>query len=77
MWRGRADRARAAGVEPRSSVVPADEEMRKRPDTKFITITHNPITMVRMNRLFGVTMAEVSQIVSVGLAEAERLLEVG
>ncbi len=55
------------------------EEMRKRSDTKFVTITHNPITMARMDRLFGVTMAErgVSQIVSVELAEAERLLEVG
>ena len=55
------------------------EEMRKRADTRFVTITHNPITMVRMDRLFGVTMAErgVSQIVSVELAEAERLAAVG
>ena len=46
------------------------EEMRKRADTRFVTITHNPITMARMDRLFGVTMAErgVSQIVSVELA---------
>ena len=53
------------------------DEMRKRSDTRFVTITHNPITMARMDRLFGVTMAErgVSQIVSVELAEAERLLE--
>jgi chromosome segregation protein len=53
------------------------DEMRKRSDTRFVTITHNPITMARMDRLFGVTMAErgVSQIVSVQLAEAERLLE--
>ena len=34
------------------------EEMRKRSDTRFVTITHNPITMARMDRLFGVTMAE-------------------
>ncbi|RBP05131.1 condensin subunit Smc [Roseiarcus fermentans] len=55
------------------------EEMRKRADTKFVTITHNPITMARMDRLFGVTMAErgVSQIVSVELAEAEKLMEAG
>ncbi len=55
------------------------EEMRKRADTRFVTITHNPITMARMDRLFGVTMAErgVSQIVSVELAEAERMLEAG
>ncbi len=53
------------------------EEMRKRSDTRFVTITHNPITMARMDRLFGVTMAErgVSQIVSVDLATAERFLE--
>ena len=55
------------------------EEMRKRADTRFVTITHNPITMARMDRLFGVTMAErgVSQIVSVELSDAERMLEAG
>jgi chromosome segregation protein len=55
------------------------DEMRKRADTKFVAITHNPITMSRMDRLFGVTMAErgVSQLVSVELAEAERMLEAG
>ena len=53
------------------------DEMRKKTETRFITITHNPITMARMNRLFGVTMAErgVSQLVSVDLEDAERLLE--
>ncbi len=52
------------------------EEMRKRTDTRFVTITHNPITMARMDRLFGVTMAErgVSQLVSVDLEEAETLI---
>ena len=41
------------------------------------TITHNPITMARMDRLFGVTMAErgVSQLVSVDLERAEKFLE--
>jgi chromosome segregation protein len=55
------------------------DEMRKKTDTRFMTITHNPITMARMDRLFGVTMAErgVSQLVSVDLAEAERFLEAG
>ena len=55
------------------------DAMRKRADTKFVAITHNPITMSRMDRLFGVTMAErgVSQLVSVELAEAERMLEAG
>jgi len=40
-------------------------------------VTHNPITMARMNRLFGVTMAErgVSQLVSIGLEEAAQLAE--
>jgi chromosome segregation protein len=53
------------------------DEMSKRADTRFVTITHNPITMARMDRLFGVTMAErgVSQIVSVDLATAERFLQ--
>ncbi|HLH12214.1 MAG TPA: AAA family ATPase [Methylovirgula sp.] len=53
------------------------DAMCKRTDTRFVTITHNPITMARMDRLFGVTMAErgVSQLVSVELAEAERFLE--
>ncbi|MCW2275213.1 AAA family ATPase [Rhodoblastus acidophilus] len=53
------------------------EDMRGKTDTRFIAITHNPITMARMDRLFGVTQAErgVSQLVSVELAQAERLLE--
>ncbi|MGP8191801.1 MAG: chromosome segregation protein SMC [Methylovirgula sp.] len=55
------------------------DEMRKRAETRFVTITHNPITMARMDRLFGVTMAErgVSQLVSVDLVEAERFREAG
>ena len=55
------------------------DEMRKRADTRFVTATHNPITMARMDRLFGVTMAErgVSQIVSVDLATAEQFREAG
>jgi chromosome segregation protein len=55
------------------------EDMRRRTDTRFITITHNPITMARMDRLFGVTQAErgVSQLVSVELEQAEALLEAG
>ncbi|MEM7729747.1 MAG: chromosome segregation protein SMC [Pseudomonadota bacterium] len=34
------------------------DEMSRLTDTKFIAITHNPVTMSRMDRLFGVTMAE-------------------
>ena len=55
------------------------EEMTRSTETRFIAITHNPITMARMNRLFGVTMAErgVSQLVSVDLETAERFREAG
>jgi chromosome segregation protein len=51
-------------------------EMRERTRTRFIAITHNPVTMSRMDRLFGVTMAErgVSQLVSVDLSQAEALV---
>jgi chromosome segregation protein len=34
------------------------DEMRNRTDTRFIVITHNPVTMSRMDRLYGVTMPE-------------------
>ena len=55
------------------------DEMTARTQTRFIIITHNPITMARMNRLFGVTMAErgVSQLVSVDLETAERFRDAG
>jgi chromosome segregation protein len=53
------------------------DEMTRATDTRFVIITHNPITMARMNRLFGVTMAErgVSQLVSVDLEVAMRFRE--
>jgi chromosome segregation protein len=53
--------------------------MARQTETRFIVITHNPITMAQMDRLFGVTMAErgVSQLVSVDLEVAERILEAG
>ena len=49
--------------------------MRARAPTRFVAITHNPLTMSRMDRLFGVTMRErgVSQLVSVDLRQAEAL----
>ncbi len=52
------------------------DEMTRLTETRFLVITHNPITMARMHRLFGVTMAErgVSRLVSVDLAEADRIL---
>jgi chromosome segregation protein len=53
------------------------QDMTKSTETRFVIITHNPITMARMNRLFGVTMAErgVSQLVSVDLDSAVKILE--
>jgi len=52
------------------------DEMSRLTNTKFIAITHNPVTMSRMDRLFGVTMAEqgISQLLSVELARAEALV---
>jgi len=53
------------------------DEMTRATDTRFLIITHNPITMARMNRLYGVTMAErgISQLVSVDLEGAVKLRE--
>ncbi|MNL70815.1 Chromosome partition protein Smc [compost metagenome] len=55
------------------------DSMRQRTNTRFMVITHNPITMSRVDRLFGVTMAErgVSQLVSVDLTTAESFREAG
>ena len=52
------------------------DQMRRMTDTRFLIITHNPLTMSRVDRLYGVTMAErgVSQLVSVDLTDAEQLL---
>ncbi|WP_420393906.1 chromosome segregation SMC family protein [Acuticoccus sp.] len=52
-------------------------EMDRATDTRFLIITHNPITMARMHRLYGVTMVErgVSQLVSVSLEVAQELRE--
>jgi chromosome segregation protein len=53
------------------------DEMTRLTDTRFVIITHNPITMARMNRLYGVTMAErgISQLVSVDLETAAKIRE--
>jgi chromosome segregation protein len=53
------------------------DEMTQLTKTRFVVVTHNPITMSRMNRLFGVTMAElgVSQLVSVDLVTAQSFRE--
>jgi chromosome segregation protein len=48
------------------------DEMTRATETRFLVITHHPLTMARMDRLYGVTMAErgVSQLVSVDLDRA-------
>ncbi|HVM23754.1 MAG TPA: chromosome segregation protein SMC [Sphingomicrobium sp.] len=45
-------------------------------DTRYLIVTHNALTMSRMDRLYGVTMIEkgVSRLVSVDLGGAETLL---
>jgi chromosome segregation protein len=55
------------------------EKMAEETATRFLVITHHPMTMMRMNRLFGVTMAEkgVSQLVSVDLDTAKSFREAG
>jgi chromosome segregation protein len=53
------------------------DTMSQRTETRFVVITHNPITMSRVDRLFGVTMQErgVSQLVSVDLTGAMAVRE--
>jgi len=53
------------------------DELAHHGSTRFLVITHNPITMAKMDRLFGVTMAErgVSSLVSVDLQQAAALRE--
>ena len=53
------------------------EEMASDTATRFLVITHHPMTMSRMSRLFGVTMAEkgISQLVSVDLQTAQSFRE--
>ncbi|MGI9493281.1 MAG: AAA family ATPase [Geminicoccaceae bacterium] len=51
------------------------EELAGATQTRFVVVTHHPMTMARMDRLFGVTMVErgVSQLVGVDLRTAEEL----
>ncbi|MEQ1619439.1 MAG: chromosome segregation protein SMC, partial [Terricaulis sp.] len=51
------------------------DEMKRLTSTRFLVITHNPVTMSRMDRLYGVTMPEqgVSQLVSVDLVRAQAM----
>jgi len=52
------------------------DAMTRDTDTRYLVVTHNPVTMARMHRLFGVTMVEpgISRLVSVDLGGAETLL---
>ena len=45
--------------------------------TRFLIVTHHPLTMGRMHRLYGVTMQErgVSRLLSVDLGRAIELAE--
>jgi chromosome segregation protein len=45
--------------------------------TRFLVVTHHPLTMARMHRLYGVTMAErgVSRVLSVDLSQAVGMAE--
>lgn len=53
-------------------------DMTAQTKTRFLVITHNPITMAHMDRLFGVTMIEkgLSTLVSVDLQRAVELTEI-
>ncbi len=51
-------------------------EMTEQTGTRFLIVSHHPITMSHLDRLYGVTMGEqgVSQLVSVDLDQAEELI---
>ena len=53
------------------------ETMARKDATRFLVITHNPLTMARMNRLYGVTMAErgVSSVSKVDLDKAIAIID--
>ena len=53
------------------------EDMVRETGTRFLVVTHHPLTMARMDRLYGVTMQErgVSRLLSVDLARAAAMVE--
>ncbi len=53
------------------------EHMARDGGTRFLVVTHHPMTMARMDRLYGVTMQErgVSRLLSVDLARAAAMAE--
>jgi chromosome segregation protein len=53
------------------------EDMVRETGTRFLVVTHHPMTMARMDRLYGVTMQErgVSRLLSVDLQAAAAMAE--
>ena len=53
------------------------EDMVRDTGTRFLVVTHHPLTMARMDRLYGVTMQErgVSRLLSVDLQRAAEMAE--
>ena len=53
------------------------DDMVRETGTRFLVVTHHPLTMARMDRLYGVTMQErgVSRLLSVDLARATVLID--
>ena len=53
------------------------EDMVRETGTRFMVVTHHPLTMARMDRLYGVTMQErgVSRLLSVDLQAAAGMIE--
>ena len=51
------------------------QDIAGRTETRFLVVTHHPLTMARMDRLYGITMVErgVSRLVSVELGRALEL----
>ena len=73
---GRAARRRQRGTALRPAGRMA-AGTRGRGGTRFLIVTHHPLTMARMHRLYGVTMQErgVSRLLSVDLRRAVELAE--
>jgi chromosome segregation protein len=53
------------------------EDLARESATRFLVVTHHPLTMARMDRLYGVTMQErgVSRLLSVDLRTAAGIVE--
>ena len=53
------------------------EDMVRETSTRFLVVTHHPMTMARMDRLYGVTMQErgISRLLSVDLQVATGMVE--